>query len=178
MADRADSEVATEPADNMKAVSPSDAKTSSSLEISGPMLDVHAPHESIHTWKSFFIHIATICVGLLIALFLEQAVEALIRHHERAQFIDDIRAESERNLQVLAHDVKVASSFLIWVQSAIDQIQQATPHDGIIILTLPSMSEKADGLEPSRAVWAVAQGKGNRRSSVREPSRGLRPPRL
>jgi ribosomal protein S27E len=24
------------------------------------MLDVHAPHESIHTWKGFFIHIATI----------------------------------------------------------------------------------------------------------------------
>jgi len=24
------------------------------------MLDVHAPNESIHTWKSFFIHIAAI----------------------------------------------------------------------------------------------------------------------
>jgi hypothetical protein len=32
-----------------------------------PMLDVHAPHEPVHTWKSFFIHIATIVIGLLIA---------------------------------------------------------------------------------------------------------------
>ncbi len=28
-------------------------------EISTPMLDVHAPHQSVHTSKDFFIHIAT-----------------------------------------------------------------------------------------------------------------------
>jgi len=33
-----------------------------------PMLDVHPPHEAAHTWKDFFIHIATIVVGLLIAI--------------------------------------------------------------------------------------------------------------
>lgn len=130
MGDRADSDLIMEPADNMKAAGPSDPKTNSTPEISGPMLDVHAPQESIYTWKSFLIHIATIC------------------------------AESARNLQVLADDVQSASGFLIWVRSAIDQIQQATPHDGIIMLTLPSMSMNADGREPSRAVWAVAKAKG------------------
>jgi len=34
------------------------------------MLDVHASHESIHTWKGFFIHIAIIVIGLLIAISL------------------------------------------------------------------------------------------------------------
>ena len=37
-------------------------------EVAEPMLDVHPPHEAAHTWKDFFIHIATICVGLLIAV--------------------------------------------------------------------------------------------------------------
>ena len=47
------------------------------------MLDVHTPHEPIHTRKGFFIHIATICVGLLIAVGLEQSVEAvLLRTHQ------------------------------------------------------------------------------------------------
>jgi hypothetical protein len=32
------------------------------------MLDIHAPHGGIHTWKDFFIHIATITIGLLIAI--------------------------------------------------------------------------------------------------------------
>jgi len=35
------------------------------------MLDVHPPHTSTHTWRDFFIHIATICIGLLIAVDLE-----------------------------------------------------------------------------------------------------------
>jgi len=36
------------------------ADTLSAPEISAPMFDVHPPHESIHTWRSFFIHIATL----------------------------------------------------------------------------------------------------------------------
>ena len=47
------------------------------------MLDVHPPHEAAHTWKDFFIHIATICVGLLIAVSLEQTVELFHHRHQR-----------------------------------------------------------------------------------------------
>jgi hypothetical protein len=43
------------------------------------MLDMHPPHQSIHTWRDFFIHIATIVVGLCIAVGLEQTVEFF--HH-------------------------------------------------------------------------------------------------
>ena len=32
------------------------------------MLEVHPPHQTVHTWRDFFIHVATICVGLLIAI--------------------------------------------------------------------------------------------------------------
>jgi hypothetical protein len=49
------------------------------------MLDVHAPHEPIHTWKNFLIHIAAIVVGLLIAVSLEQAVEFFHHRHQRAE---------------------------------------------------------------------------------------------
>jgi hypothetical protein len=38
-----------------------------------PMLDVHVPHPT-HTWKDFFIHIATIVGDLLIAVGVEQLV--------------------------------------------------------------------------------------------------------
>jgi len=44
------------------------------------MLDVHAPHQKVHTWKDFLIHIAAITIGLLIALALEATVEW--RHHK------------------------------------------------------------------------------------------------
>jgi hypothetical protein len=78
MADRAEPEFSLGPADNAKPEVSSDAK---SPEILTPMLEVHPPHEALHTWKGFFIHIATIVIGLLIAISLEQTVEHF--HHER-----------------------------------------------------------------------------------------------
>jgi hypothetical protein len=57
------------------------------------MLDVHAPHELLHTWKSFFIHIATIVIGLLIAVGLEQAVEAMHWHKQVRTARDVLRNE-------------------------------------------------------------------------------------
>jgi hypothetical protein len=46
------------------------------------MLEVHAPHQTPHSWKDFFIHIATIVLGLLIAVGLEQMVERIHEHYE------------------------------------------------------------------------------------------------
>lgn len=39
------------------------------------MLDVHPPHEPLYSWRDFFVHLATITIGLLIALSLEGCVE-------------------------------------------------------------------------------------------------------
>jgi hypothetical protein len=46
-----------------------------------PMLDVHPAHHAASTWREFFIHIATIAIGLLLAVGLEQTVEYV--HHRR-----------------------------------------------------------------------------------------------
>ncbi len=61
-------------------------------------MDVHPPHEPAHTWKDFFVHVATICVGLLIAVGLEQTVEAIHHHLEVAETREALRAERELNL--------------------------------------------------------------------------------
>ena len=66
-----------EHADSPTAAVTLDAETRSPTEAPAPMLEVHAPHESIRTWKDFFIHIATIVIGLCIAVGLERSVEYL-----------------------------------------------------------------------------------------------------
>ncbi|MGA7156068.1 MAG: hypothetical protein WBY53_04440 [Acidobacteriaceae bacterium] len=58
------------------------------------MIDLHPPEHTVHTWRDFFIHIATICVGLLIAIGLEQSVEAIHRQHERAELRESLNRES------------------------------------------------------------------------------------
>jgi hypothetical protein len=71
------------------------------------MLDVHAPHESIHGWKDFFVHIATIVIGLLIAIGLEQTVEFFHHRHQAREGLELLRRETngkvlEFNARVLA----------------------------------------------------------------------------
>jgi hypothetical protein len=64
------------------------------------MLDVHAPHEDVHTWKSFFIHLATIVIGLLIAVSLEQTVE-YFHHRQQVAEIRRSLAEERRINEVI-----------------------------------------------------------------------------
>jgi hypothetical protein len=69
------------------------------------MIDVHAPHETVHTWRDFFIHIATIVVGLLIAIGLEQVVE-FFHHREQATHAREMLAEEiEHNRTLLKQNL-------------------------------------------------------------------------
>ncbi len=70
------------------------------------MLDVHPPHEAAHTWKDFFIHIATIVVGLIIAVGLEQAVEAIHHRHELQKAREELRDEIQSNRRVNAKQLE------------------------------------------------------------------------
>ena len=61
------------------------------------MLDVHPPEHAPHTWRDFFIHIATIVVGLLIAIGLEQSVEWVHHRHVVHAARESIGAEIQGN---------------------------------------------------------------------------------
>jgi hypothetical protein len=67
-------------------------------EHSVTVLDVHAPHESVHSWKSFFIHIATIVIGLFIAVAIEQTVESIHHRGESRNLQEQMRAVFAPNL--------------------------------------------------------------------------------
>src|SRR6185312_15293043 len=66
------------------------------------MLDVHPPHAAIHGWRDFFIHIATITIGLLIAVGLEQTVEYLHRLEQLRTVRREIAAELNDNRRIAA----------------------------------------------------------------------------
>jgi hypothetical protein len=56
------------------------------------LLDVHSPTEPVHGWRDFLIHLATITIGLVIALSLEGCVEW--RHHR------SLVREAQASLQI------------------------------------------------------------------------------
>jgi hypothetical protein len=62
------------------------------------VIDVHDAHHAASSWKEFFIHIATIVLGLLIAVGLEQGVEWMHHRREVAAVREELRAEREYNI--------------------------------------------------------------------------------
>jgi hypothetical protein len=66
------------------------------------MLDVHAPHAGIHTWSAFLIHIATIVIGLLIAVGLEQTVEYFHHRNQVAEIRESLSLERRFNINRFA----------------------------------------------------------------------------
>jgi hypothetical protein len=65
------------------------------------MIEVHPPHENVHTWRQFLIHIAAITIGLLIAIGLEQTVVYCHHRHQLQEARRELAAELEENRRVL-----------------------------------------------------------------------------
>jgi hypothetical protein len=85
------------------------------------VIDVHPPHEPLHGWRDFFLHLSTITIGLLIALSFEGLVEW--QHHRHlvhdaesslhaeiqgnAKDMTDVLADLHKKQDTLKHDVSV-----------------------------------------------------------------------
>jgi hypothetical protein len=111
MADRAEQEKSPVLEDGLSAAGPLETETLSTPEISAPMLDMHAPHQLVHTWKDFFIHIATIAVGLLLAVALEQSIEALHHRNQRLKLESEMHAVFESDAKVDDEDLRKLARF-------------------------------------------------------------------
>ena len=108
-------------AEGLKAAVSADEETHSSPEVLAPMLEVHAPHETVQTWKGFCIHIATITIGLLIAISLEQSVEYLHHRHQAKEMAEKLRAESLENRRAVEFNIANCDQAI----SAIEQDMRA-----------------------------------------------------
>lgn len=124
------------------------------------MLDVHPPEHAAHTWKDFFIHIATIVVGLIIAVGLEQAVEGLRRHHERQELEQNLRHEAQENVDRLEDGRMYWVAQVLWLRSATTLLRKAPTINGMVVVSLPLRREEKSSSSPTRAVWAVAKANG------------------
>jgi hypothetical protein len=61
------------------------------------MIEVHPPHGPVQTWRDFLLHLATITIGLLIALGLEGCVEWMHHRHLVHQAEASLKTEIENN---------------------------------------------------------------------------------
>jgi hypothetical protein len=67
-------------------------------------LDVHAPHQPIHGWRDFLLHLVIITVGLLIAVGIEGCVEL----HREHKLVREARATMREEIQHNSGEMKDA----------------------------------------------------------------------
>jgi hypothetical protein len=137
-----------------------------------PIPEPHVPHESVQTWRGFLIHIATVTIGLLIAIALEQCVEAVHHLHQRHQLQHDLREEAARNGTILKMDAELGLQ-AEWFRGVLTAIKTAPAGDAVP-LELPQSpcipgTIGANGTSgtvqtryqmPSDTVWTTARDAG------------------
>jgi hypothetical protein len=162
MSPRVEEELPQETIDKPRAVVLTDAEPRSTPEIAVPMLDVHPPHESIHTWRSFFIHIATIVIGLFIAVGIEQTVEVFHHRHLSEQLEAQMREVFASDLQSDALALRQLGdlrAYLLQLRTAI-----SARLDGTLVPAAPPASDPRTATFPrfpSLAPYDAAKENGS-----------------
>jgi hypothetical protein len=68
----------------------------------GASMEIHRP-KAAHSWREFLSEIGTIVIGILIALSLEQAIEALHEHSVAREAHEAIAEEMQTNVDRIAY---------------------------------------------------------------------------
>ena len=124
------------------------------------MIEIHPSAHVASTRREFFIHIATIVIGLVIAVGIEQVVEYFTHQRERREVVDQVQAEAVRNLAILAEDVNSGLIVERWDRAVLDEIRTARAENGTVTLTLSARPDFSVRRSASRAVWTVAHTNG------------------
>jgi hypothetical protein len=125
------------------------------------MLDVHPAHHAATTWRDFFIHIATIVLGLCIAVGLEQSVEFFHHRDQVALLTEQMRTEAQSNLPLIRDSVARLKVQVTYIRSLEDALLAGKPSgDSVDVHGVPPNAGSALYVSPSRATWSAAQSAG------------------
>ena len=121
------------------------------------ILDVHPPHEAVHTWKDFFIHIITIVIGLLIAIGLEQTVERFHHRREVAETRTALAEERQKNRQVYRHHIEAYLRDAAVLHNDLRVFSYLQQHPGTTQADLPGVIVWPNHIfEPVTSAWTAA----------------------
>lgn len=122
------------------------------------MIDIHPAHHAATTWRDFFIHIATIVLGLIIAVGLEQTVEFFHHRHQIAETREALRAERELNRKVMQRLVAEFRTRTTVMQANLADFHYLQQHPGAPIEGLPTpINWHNNAGEFNESVWTTAQ---------------------
>jgi hypothetical protein len=124
------------------------------------MIDIHDAHHAASTWKEFFIHIATIVLGLVIAVGLENTVEYFHRQSERRQLEDDLRIEADGRIPDFVANIKSQVAREEWCRAVLERGRAAAVSGGFVTFVIPDRPPFPSSLRPENGTWPAAEASG------------------
>lgn len=119
-------------------------------------MDIHAPHEPIHTWRDFAIHLVVVTIGLFIALSLEAFIEHVHQRHLLHTAETNLHIELQDNRDLLTGD-----------EHQLDRTEAALQQDVAILISRKSNPAVPDTLDFSwnwnsmgDSAWTTAHDSG------------------
>jgi hypothetical protein len=122
-----------------------------------PLLDVHPAHHAANSWNEFFVHIATIVLGLLIAIGLEQTVEYV--HHRRlaGEARANIQGELIQNASILQQNAKGLFESQVTLERNLELLDSSTPD----AQTLQALRYSWDQNRIADGAWSASKTDGS-----------------
>ncbi len=122
------------------------------------MLDVHPAHHAATTWRDFFVHIATIVLGLIIAIGLEQTVEHFHNLHLVAETRKALDEEKQENIRTFHRNVEGHIMAMAYLHNNLRIFQYLRDHPGTPQEKLPGILYwPIFSTQPVQAAWTTAQ---------------------
>jgi len=122
-------------------------------------MEVHPPEHPIMTWKQFLVHMSTICLGLLIALALEQSVEALHRHEQARELREALHRETEQILRDETTRVPHREAIAAWASTRRQQLYDGLWSNKPVPPPAP-LPNSTNPEPPSDAIFSAALANG------------------
>jgi hypothetical protein len=114
-------------------------------------MDVHKP-KRWHGWREFAKEVGTIVLGVLIAIGLEQTVEALHHRDQVSDMTRKLRQESIENRRVIAYDLRVCRAQIAAADRDIDVLSRAIRDRGLSRVALAPLALETL-YRPADAAW-------------------------
>jgi len=122
------------------------------------MLDVHPAHHAASTWREFFIHIATIAIGLLLAVGLEQTVEYVHHRRELTEVRRELAEEKRANIEVFRHGTASFRESGVYLKDYLATLRRSIKDPAV---PLPALQVPVDFVFCQYTVWTTAQRDGS-----------------
>jgi hypothetical protein len=121
-------------------------------------MEVHVPEHPIHTWREFFSHIGIVTIGLLIAIAMEQGVEALHDRHQRNELREALQQDGERSVADTDRLLQNQHQRITWLNMRLAQVRTAIAEHKA--LAPGGAANFIDYDLPDMPVWHAARSAG------------------